>query len=597
MRIHQITWICLLFGIIFILNQVQTTNAQNMIFTNPVDINNPVSGFANPALIAYQESQVLFGMKVFHLGFLDENSLGFNNGFFQASIPYLFRGRIGVSINGQYFNSPMYSQTNFSIGVSQKYISIFSIGLRANLFSKAYNRAQFDLEVPDPIFEKGTTKFAFSLTGAIFVSPMPNLYLSLGVEHLNRPNIALSTIKYYQPIELIGGLKYGFGKFNTSFYFRKSDQDFHPFFEIEPIIAPNINIRLGYGMQALRLDGLIDVYEGFAMGYSYDYPLSEFHGSSFGSHQICLTYFLDKEPGLPEKLKPNNLDLRFRMPESELWLQPRFEVYSTVTSLEIIDKQIQRKFDPTLTEDELKSLINFELGSLDSSATYEPQFLPTRSVGAYYPDVKRVGFFTIGYQETLDKLDSLMQRDTNLKTEIITTRNSSHRAAGIQNYLMKNKPINQEQVDVVLPVYHGKSDSLEKSKILTQGGLTPTENLTVLTHDFTKFYIFPIDFDSYDREWKLRVYDSHDTLVKEFKGSGNVPHEVIWNWHRDNQALIAPDLYYYTFLWTSSDGKVFESPPKIIDVRKIKRNLIVTVTKEPRPIQKNVKKIGIRLNR
>ncbi|MBN2092128.1 type IX secretion system membrane protein PorP/SprF [candidate division KSB1 bacterium] len=597
MRIHQIIWIYLLFGMIFILIIVPGMNAQNMIFSNPVDINNPIAGFTNPALIAYQESQVLFGMKVFHLGFLDDNSLGFKNGFFQASVPYLIRGRIGVSVNGQYFNSPMYSQTNFSIGLSQKYMSIFSIGLRANLFSKAYNRSEFDLEVPDPIFEKSTTKFAFSLTGSIFVSPMPNLYLSIGAEHINRPNIALSTAKYYQPVELIGGVKYGFGKFNTSFYFRKSDQDFHPCFEIEPILAPNINIRLGYGMQALRLDGMMDVYEGFAVGYCYDYPISEFHGSSFGSHQISLTYFLDKEPGLPEKLKPNNLNLHFQMPESDLWLQPRFEVYSTVTSLEIIDKQIVRKLDSTLTEDELKSLINFELGGLDSSATYEPQFLPTRSVGAYYPDVKRVGFFTKGYQETLDQLDSLMQDNTNLKTEIITTRNSSHRAAGIQNYLMKNNQVKQEQVDVVLPVFHGKSDSLEKSKTLIQGGLNPTEYLTVLTHEFTKFYIFPIYFENYDREWKLRIYDSHDNLVKEFKGKANVPHEIIWDWRRNDQTLIAPDLYYYTFLWTSSDDKVFESPPKIIDVRKIKRHLIVTVTKEPKPIQKNIKKIGIRLNR
>jgi len=573
--------------------------AQNMIFANPSDIYNVQAGFTNPALISYQESQVTCGMKVFHLGFLEDNSLAFKSGFFSTSIPYLVRGKIGLSLNGQYFNSPMYTQSNFSFAVSQKYLSLFSIGLRGSLFTKSYNRSLFDLDdEADPVFADGTTKVGFSLGGGLFITPLPNLYLSFVIDHLNRPNIALSSKeKYRQPLELSGGIKYGFGNFSTSIYLRKVDQDVSPFFEIEPNISDNWQVRLAYGMQALHLEGYLNVIKGIALGYSYDYPVSSFHGASFGSHQFHFTYFIDKRPGLPTQLDLGNLELPFNMPENDLWFESRFEVYSAVTSLEIIEKRIFRKIDSALEEGEIDYLVNFELGQLDSAANGAAQFFSTKSVGAYYPEVRRVGIFTEAYQTTLEKIDSLMQRNPEIKTEIITTKRSSHRAAGLQNYLIRNENIDQGQVDVVMPQYTSTYDSLYKNQQVTFSNLKPSESLTVVNHEATTFYIFPIYIENYDQEWKLLIYTSQDKVVKEFHGVGQIPPQINWDWKNDDGQFIEPGLYYYTFQWFDAEGRIQQSNPRIIDVRKIKRNLTVTVSKEPRLLEQEVKKIGIRLNR
>lgn len=568
--------------------------AQNMFFTNPSDIQNSQSAFVNPALISYQESQVSLGMKVFHLGFLDDNSMAFKNGFFSASIPYLVRGKVGLGLNGQYFNSPMYTQTNFSLSVSQKFMGIFSVGLRTSLFTKSYDRSMFELiDEDDPVFANGTTKFAFSLGGGLLVTPLPNLYFSFAVDHLNRPNVALSSQKYAQPLELSSGIKYGFGKFCTSFYIKKIDKDLYPFFEIEPDVSDIWKARVAYGMDALRFDGLISLFNGFELGYTYDYPVSSFHVASYGSHMFNLTYFIDRHPGLPTPVKNNDFEIPFRLVENNLELQPRFEVFSSVTSLEIIDKRIYRKIDPQLSDEELSYLVRFEMGALDSSTDGSAQHFSTHQVGTQYPEVKRRGIFTENYQYTLEKINELMESDSSLTTEIITSKGSSNRAAGLKNYLTRQAGLQQEQVAVVLPEDKNISvlDKIQRST------LKLFETLTVVTHDSTVFHIFPIFMDKYERAWKLRIVNSQDKLIKEFSGIGDVPSKIHWDWKKEDMTIIEPQLYYYTFHWIDEKGQSKSSEPRLIDVRKIKRNLTVTVSRKPRKIDKNVKKIGIRLNR
>jgi hypothetical protein len=85
--------------------------------------------------------------------------------------------------------------------------------------------------------------------------------------------------------------------------------------------------------------------------------------------------------------------------------------------------------------------------------------------------------------------------------------------------------------------------------------------------------------------------------VKEFSGEGFIPQKITWDWKKDDSTFVAPGLYYYTFHWFGLDQHPRVSNQRIIDVRKIKRNLTVTVSKSPRLLEENVKKIGIRLNR
>jgi len=572
--------------------------SQNMIFTNPGDIYNSRAGFLNPALISFQESRVSFGMNALHVGFLEDHTLAFKNGYCAASLPYLLRGNVGVGVNGQYFNSPLYTQNNFSLAVSKKYFRRFSIGLRASLFTKSYNRALFDLEdEADPVFAGGTTKYAVSLGGGLFVSILPHFFLTLAAEHINQPNVALAEAKFKQPMEVYGGLKYGFNHFGSAFYFKKVASDFYPFFEIEPNFSEAWQIRLSYGMKSLQFDGAVNLFSGMSLEYFYNYPFSDFYGASFGSHGLSLTYYLDKKPSVPEQLAADACELPFELRENDLHFESRFEVYSSVTSLEIIEKRIYRRIEADLDAEALEYLINFELGELDSAANGEAQFFDTREIGAYYPEIRRLGNFTGLYQTTLEKIDSLMAENKNLRTEIIAAQKAGNRAAGLQNYLLNRSGIEREQVAVVLPVFKNPVDSLTKRQKISINQIRPVETLTVVTHDSTTFRIFPVYMENYVRPWKLRIMDADQVIVKEFQGDGSIPGRIIWDWRKDDQTFIEPGLYYYTFHWVDPDNHPRVSNPRIIDVRKIKRNLTVTVSKSPRLLEENVKKIGIRLNR
>lgn len=569
-----------------------------MVFTNPADIYDPRTSFVNPAVISYQGGQIALGIKAYHVGFIENNKLGFRNGYVSATSPYLIKGKIGLGFNGQYLNTPLYQQTNFSLLLSRKFWRLLSVGIQFNIFTKSYDRSKFDLlHSDDPVFASGTTKCAFSIGSALLFVPIPSLYLAVGMEHINRPNVALSSLRIYQPRVLSFGIKYIYGSLSSSVYFKKLNGQINPFFEIEPNFSNNWNLKLGYGMKTMRMDGLIKVGAGISLGYGYEYPFSSLHGASFGSCRLSMIYNIDDVPQLPKQIQIPSQRIIFEMPENSMKLKPRFVVYSSVNALEIVQKQLTRIIDDSLTNEEIASLTYFELGTLDSNKTSSPLYFKTKSLDAYYPGIKRVGRFTELYKTTLDTIICQLRYNKEIKAEIISTKGVTNRAAGIQNYLMTADGVIQKQVEVVAPICHDIEDSLKKYPKISKNNILPKEALTVISHESTRFYITPIYLNDYDDKWSLSIYSSSGKIVKEFYGTGEVPEKINWDWKNEKGHFIEPDLYYYTFKWIDENGEIQLSNPRIIDVQKIKRNLTITITKNKKFIGNGVKKYGLRLNR
>ncbi|MDZ7262386.1 MAG: type IX secretion system membrane protein PorP/SprF, partial [candidate division KSB1 bacterium] len=519
-------------------------------------------------------------------------------GFFNLSSPYLIKGKIGLGISGQYFNTPLYSQTNFSLSASEKFFDVLSLGFKLNLFTKSYDREGFDLvDENDPVFARGTIKTAFSFGAGILVAPFPNFSIGLGLDHINRPRVSLGQGNLRQPLSLDGGIRYSLGTLTSLINLTYMEDELSSVFSVEHNISESAVLQLGYGMKALRFQGKFHLYKGISLEYGHEYPVADFWGTSFGSHRVCLIYQFDRMPNLPEISRPKELRLPFTIVQNKLELQPRFFVYSSVNTLEIVDKKITRIIEKGITANELSYLAAFELDFLDSSKVDTPSQFNTRPIEGFYPEVKFQGNFTKSYRNTLNKILNLMKEKNDLETYIITNVGASNRALGMYNYFLNNPNISKEQVKIVAPAYWGKPDSLVKVRQLTPESIPPIETLTVISHDSTVFHIVPIYFDDYQKDWSLRIFNSSGELIKQFKGQGKVPTEITWNWRKDDGEFIEPDLYYYRFQWRDAGDQIQQSNPRIIDVKKIKRELTVRITKEGRYLDKGVTRLGLRLNR
>ncbi|MBN1351367.1 type IX secretion system membrane protein PorP/SprF [candidate division KSB1 bacterium] len=573
-------------------------SSQNIIFTNPADIHDPRANFVNPAMISYQGSQTMLGMKAFHVGFLEGNAFAFKNGYLSVSSPYIVKSRLGLGINAQFFNTPLYQQTSFSLAASHKFFGIFSLGARVNIFTKSYDRSKFDLvESDDPVFSKDLTKYSASFGTGIMLVPVPNLYLAAGVDHINQPNVALSSQPILQPMEFNFGMKYIFSSLSSSIYFRGTRSKIIPFFEAERNFSDYWKAKLCYGMKTLQISGLVNLGAGISLGYEYHYPFSDLMGTSFGSYSLCIVYNTDTIMRLPQEIRRSCKQITFEIPQNKMKLQPRFVVYSSVNALEILEKQITRVFDDSLSKDEFTALTNFELGTLDSNTVNSPLYFQTSVIDAYYPEIKRVGHFTKLYKTALDSISRLIKEDESLKVEIISTKGVTNRAAGLRNYLKKAARVSEDQITVSSPIYKSEIDSLHKNQRIVLREIADNESLVAINHRRTTFYIVPINTTGFKNKWALTIQNSSGEIVREFSGEGNIPEKITWDWKDRNGHFIQPDLYTYCIKWIGESGQMHVSNPRIIDVQKIKRHLKIRITKKANFNKDGVKKYGLKLNR
>ena len=200
---------------IIILLSASRLVAQDIIHGNAADLYDAKSIFVNPALVPYQGTQLLCGMKVYHLGILENDQMGFKNSYIGFSAPY-FHG-FGIGVGGQFFKSPIYSENVLDFSLSRRFFNIFSIGTIIRTLMIGYNSDNFQLVDPDdPVFLNGTTKTTFSVGGGIAVIQFRNLSIGISVHDLNSPNISLIDDAVKRPPQYYASVVYHSGFLRTT---------------------------------------------------------------------------------------------------------------------------------------------------------------------------------------------------------------------------------------------------------------------------------------------------------------------------------------------------------------------------------------------
>lgn len=563
--------------------------AQNILGADPVDPFSLQSVFVNPAVVSFQPHQIAVGMKVYQLGFLNGNALGFRTGYFSFTWPEMMRGAFDFGVTGQNFSTALYDQTNFSLQFARRSLERVFVGLKYNVFTKSYHQKNFDLINPnDPVFAGSTIKLAHSLGLGLIAYPWSYLAIGFSCDHINRPNVALGQERYRLPMVYDFGMRYSYRHFSSSIFFDYVSKywQFNWMFEARPMA--NAIFKFGYVQQAAKFEAQLYLFNGFSINYIFDYPFYEINQQSDGSHQISfLTEF--KHPEKLRELQITRFD-KAKVPVFDL--VPQFDVDIATDHLEIVSERTLYSSDSRIPESVLQSLAAPEPMSQDSSngrseAHTRPIDFPGRPLSRLYSYPK----YSAKYGQYLALVAQQVAQSEPIAVDLITSFDSRQRATTLRDFLLAGFPTLRHQIHI-----QNDSSNLEAYRLPSISEQQQSPEATVrLEPPTVSFKISSLKMKKYRNEWQLLISDYTGKVIKTFRGKNPVPEEIVWNWRNDDGQLISPDVYGYQFQWQNQQHKVIRSPRKIFYVKKIARTIQVDLRFQPDERLEPGSSVGIKL--
>lgn len=576
---------------------VNGAKAQNLIIANPAEDTDFKSLFVNPAILSFHQSHLAVGGKLFHLGFVDNQSSPFRQGFVSLALPFGLTSQMGLGIQGQYFNTPLFSQSDISFLLSRRFKHNMALGLKFNIFSKSFNQNNFDLVDPDdPVFRNGTSLWAATFGVGFFMYPLSNLSIGVGIDHINRANISLNNDNVYQPLKGYIGAVLQYGLLRAAFSASYEEGRWLPRTTIGTGMTNLGYLMLGYNQRAFEAEAQLKVTGPLSINYRYEYTLFDNEGIGQGSHQVSLIHEFGHKKHLPKFEVPDQLLLEFQPPDKTYVQETKFYIYPTVESLDIIEKRLTRKIDPGLDPRAVAQLSEFDVGILDGSR--DEKTLPFKKQPV---DVGRIparveANLTPQYDAFLRDTAQRQQDSTATHTNIITPKNAYLRAAGLKKYFL-NDSLTARNLTFIEPKYESYEDSLRASRKIIGGDIQNTEHLKSLSAPSTTFEIIPVSQVTPPRQWQLLVQNSRKETIRTFTGAGMPDVAVQWDWRDESGQLIVPGMYGYFLEWQDSQRNWHQTEERFISVQKIVRHITIEITNKQKDIGEHADEIDIILKK
>ncbi len=584
-KLKNLSFLIILTTILF---SVERLRGQNMLIANPAELSDFRSAFVNPAIISFQDPHAALGGKLYHVGFVESQSSPFRQGFASLALPFAISSAMGFGIQMQYFDSPLYTQSNISFGITRRFRHVFAFGVKMNIFNHGFNRENFDLvDENDPVFANGTSKWSTSFGLGAVMMPASFVSFGVGLDHINRANVSLTNDDVYQPLQTYLGAVFNFGLLQASVSALYEEGKFRPKTSIGSFASEMGFFRLGYTDKAVQAEGQLRITGPFSLNYSYDYTLFDNRGVGGGSHQFAVIYDFGRQRDLPKIEIPNDFKVEFQSPDRSFLEESRFYVYPTTAKLEIIEKRITRHIDPTVKPEALAQLSLYELGVLDSSRTEE--YLP------FVKDTVDMDAVPAALDASLsssyeDFIQNASQKG--VKTEVVTSKETVMRAAAL-----KKQFTDDATVQFVEPVYASSADSARLNERVGKQPIKAQETLTVLSQRATRFSVMPVALNAQVHSWRLVLTNANGQEIRSFTGRGMPPEEVEWDWRDQAGNLVAPGNYYFHLEWQDSRSKSHQSDKNVIAVQKLIRNITIEITHKPKPIGADVDEIDLILKK
>jgi hypothetical protein len=583
---------------LLIICPIFSVSAQNLLQPHPLDIRSGQAHLLNPSIISYQPSLAQVGMRVFHLGFLDESAARFRLNYVSLVLPRWLPQELAFAVHAQSLNMPIYSQSYVSFAVSRRFKNFFAVGLKAGLLSKSYDRNEFSgVDPNDPVFknQKGFTRL--DLGGGVTFWPLPAVSVSLSRDHLNQPNVALGEAKFKLDGESHLALTYHFGNLQTAFVTQRDGQNLRAggFFQYD---NPAWGfLRLGIDKVAMNVESRVQLYGPVSLNYSLNYPTADLRGETNGSHEFALVFELDRLSPLPKMGTPPPFRYTFAAPAKFEPSAPRVYLRAENEVLEITAQRLQRVIAPDVPTHALSALSAYDLGVFDSSFVSKNLSFQVMPIAEADTSVKLLGLYSSDYKYSLQQLSESINKTPSASATIVTNPFARSRALGLRNYLAETSALDVKKVQVGVPNFENRLDSLRAYRRAKNRMIVPREEVLLLNPPAAIFHIAAANFSAPPRRWQLAVEKENGAPVWKMEGQERIPQQLVWNWRDNAGKVVAPGYYRYFISWQTADGALYGSPAGRFYVKKFQRTITIRVSRKFNGLTQPADDVKVILNR
>lgn len=506
------------------------------------ELAHPWTSAVNPALISWQSTKVSLGHRVYHLGFLPDNSLGIRESHINASFPYYLPFNLGVGLDLQYYAAGIYSEFFSAIMLSREVLRQFSIGLKLGVEQRAFAKDNFVLaDQNDPLLTKGLSHVNMNIGCGFYWRP-GRFSVGLGLDHLNQPNIAMQA-RAVMPMELSGAIGYDFGWLHPAIRIHDQGDGLQFGLVLSTVHHRLGSLRLSFeNNMPIHLEASIALGKASSLQYGFDLASEATKAVSYGSHELVYTHILGQEPDI---------------------LQP--EILFSTGKLEIIEETIVRAMASGLNPDRLKKLE--ELAPEFLEVQRKPQGLMIVSPG--FSNTNENGENRHShFAQLAAEVKTILQQNSDLKIVLRVQPDAKQEAVAFRNFL-NSQGVPGDRIAL------GKINSTGAPELagFTPGRQIVTRKKPDLSHDQ-----LVIDFTVPGRSkrlknWRFTIVNQSGKNVRTFTGKGQLPETLVWNWQNEAGHVVPPGRYTGLLQVEARSGKTLVARSSELAVHFIKRTV------------------------
>lgn len=517
---------------------------------NPGDAYRPWATAVNPALLADHETQIAFGFKVYHLGFLPSSALGIRENRVSFSAPYYLPYDVAAGAELRYFTAGPYYEFAANALLARPLMRGIVVGLKAGLEVRGFQQSRFEgVEAGDPVLEQATAVTNLNLGGGLFWRHGP-FQIGMGVDHANRPNIGVrETAVFPREISIAAGYRYG--PVMPTLLIRDDGVRWRMGFILAAARPSLGSLRLGYeaGL-AVKLEAQLNLDRDSRLDYAVDLPREGTRGASAGTQELVYTRILGREPELDEPA-----------------------ILFTVNELTILQETVIRSMSPGLGEDVLAR--SPEL--LSQYLAPEAADMPTLSLVAGRLDEYETDSLRLARWRRLGRqIRDFLQTYPDGQALILANSSSSADAQAI------NRAAMQLGADAGrIRVARFEADRGEPDLRGFRPGRVSIQTKPLrLSAQAVAIELRATSRRRKTRTWTLSIRDASGQTIRRFSGSGNLPTQITWDWRDDAGRLVAPGDYVCNLLVHTPRGRTYDVDSLPLRVIRIDRKVYLRFQNE-----------------
>ncbi len=524
-----------------------TSWAQGFVIYNSADISQPWITNINPAIISSQFSRVSLGLKIFQLGFLQNQSFEIRESHLNASFPFYFPMDIGVGCDLRHFSAGIYSELSASLMLSRRILNNLSFGIKIGLERHDFAKQDFNLvDMNDPLLNGNLTKTSLNLGLGAFWNP-DRWSAGIGIDHLNRPDIGRQT-NATLPREISASVGYNFGWFTPAFLLH---HDGH-FARFGLAVTAN-HSRYGTFRFAFEKNMPIKVEFQFnlsrdnSLQYGLDLPSKELGSASLGSHELVYNLIIDRGPEMG---------------------QPQLHI--SKNEMQILEETIVRIMSPSLKLRQLENIDELLPEYLKANGNFRNLLvIPTGALNKYETETIR----RQRYAKLSEEIKEKLQRNPELNLILHANDQSFADAKILKQYLLRDG-IKETHIAKINSSSKVKLEGFESGRQLkTQKN--PSCSLDKLT--------ITLDLSGKVRrikEWLLIIKNDKNEVIKAYKGKDRLPDQMEWDWKNEKGDVVTPGQYSCALIVKSMSGIIKSSWSVPINISRLNRTVYLRFTQE-----------------